>query len=1082
MSVFSKEDKERSRRANGLPDPPTWKNPPTPIQPPSNTRNGVRDSERQVKNLCAAFRASRITVSISLIQNPSRAARSSNPYDKNRLKNNIDVHPGKATPGNPNRRATVFASSSHKRPKTQSTSHQRKPIDLTTDDAEPLLRSATAADDSDDSLNLGRRRIADDGHATLRLRAGRKDTESLKLTHSDTEPDPIEDFPDIKANDKPGKVSKMIRRYEGRTSGGHPKLELKPGNPLLPLAQKPKNGAIPSGLIETTKFMHGNRGKGKDLPLLSLADWIRGTSRLEKPQEHFLSWGVEQSNPFLKVSSASGHSGFKLNMKSGIEKLEASSLEVSPLIVKFSVRSARQDFVSASNELHETVAFRINTEDRSSVRGGLSRSLFLERACLIAHIYATVLARFVSAAKAAWESAVRKFDTLTSESEEQESPLQKTPTTDHRNERHSSPSSHSDLPSVIKLSPPPVDEISLPKKTLQKVERMNRKPITREQRELREIVKEEPIPGPSRQPLRRSSRQLTLHSNLSAVDPTRTSPLEDPDELLLVYRPSGTGAVNITRGDLERLQPGKYLNDTLIEFGLKLWLSDLRDRDPELADQIHLFSSFFYKKLAIKDKRAGYESVRKWTSKVDLFSKKYLLVPINEHLHWYLAIIYQPEYTLRPAPPPISPATRKRKRDEELSIEASESRDTPTTTSKPTSKAATEVPDGGEVEIIPDSEPSSPKMELEEQTQTDETTKPEEQEVEIQLCAEVSSVSLDEHEGSHIRKLEQGDSAHTSCVDEEDMEVDNSAPASPMPLDREVQIEDLTTNLTPLGSTEPSVACDDDNNSTVEMEDLFNPGAVPPENFYGSSTIPPRTYGKKPRVSAPGKLEGGSHGDLGGGDVGIIPLETDRTYIFVFDSLNGKHPGAMKNLAQYLRFEATDKKGVENPSSPETMIAHVPTQDNYCDCGLYLLHFAKTFMEDPDKSFHTILTKRRSPRADRDVDWKKAQVGTSREDLTKKILELGEGWIKERAKEAEEKAKAKEREGTSKPESIAIDSPEDSDDDVILEEVVAPKQASSKKPAAKEPTKKGLPGQGRWRLKMETGPVEPKQGAAERLR
>ena len=38
---------------------------------------------------------------------------------------------------------------------------------------------------------------------------------------------------------------------------------------------------------------------------------------------------------------------------------------------------------------------------------------------------------------------------------------------------------------------------------------------------------------------------------------------------LLVYRPLGTGAVNITRGDLERLQPGKYLNDTLIEFGLK---------------------------------------------------------------------------------------------------------------------------------------------------------------------------------------------------------------------------------------------------------------------------------------------------------------------------------------------------------------------------------------------------------------------------------------------------------------------------------------------------------------------------------
>lgn len=29
-------------------------------------------------------------------------------------------------------------------------------------------------------------------------------------------------------------------------------------------------------------------------------------------------------------------------------------------------------------------------------------------------------------------------------------------------------------------------------------------------------------------------------------------------------------------------------------------------------------------------KQAGYESVRKWTSRVDIFSKKYLVVPINE--------------------------------------------------------------------------------------------------------------------------------------------------------------------------------------------------------------------------------------------------------------------------------------------------------------------------------------------------------------------------------------------------------------------------------------------------------------------
>jgi Ulp1 family protease len=58
------------------------------------------------------------------------------------------------------------------------------------------------------------------------------------------------------------------------------------------------------------------------------------------------------------------------------------------------------------------------------------------------------------------------------------------------------------------------------------------------------------------------------------------------------------------------------LNDTLIEFGLKyvnlydkvfddidfcrLWLADLQETNPELASQVHVFNSFFYKKLSTK--------------------------------------------------------------------------------------------------------------------------------------------------------------------------------------------------------------------------------------------------------------------------------------------------------------------------------------------------------------------------------------------------------------------------------------------------------------------------------------------------
>lgn len=31
-------------------------------------------------------------------------------------------------------------------------------------------------------------------------------------------------------------------------------------------------------------------------------------------------------------------------------------------------------------------------------------------------------------------------------------------------------------------------------------------------------------------------------------------------------------------------------------------------------------------------------------------------------------------------------------------------------------------------------------------------------------------------------------------------------------------------------------------------------------------------------------------------------------------------------------------------------IVQVPDQPNYCDCGIYLLHFARTFMKDPKLS------------------------------------------------------------------------------------------------------------------------------------
>jgi len=69
---------------------------------------------------------------------------------------------------------------------------------------------------------------------------------------------------------------------------------------------------------------NGQKGKWKDV-CLPLTDWVRGMERLEEPREHFLSWGLEQGKPILKVTSASEHHEFRINMNSEIHYLQVSS-------------------------------------------------------------------------------------------------------------------------------------------------------------------------------------------------------------------------------------------------------------------------------------------------------------------------------------------------------------------------------------------------------------------------------------------------------------------------------------------------------------------------------------------------------------------------------------------------------------------------------------------------------------------------------------------------------------------------------------------------------------------------------------
>ncbi|KAJ6665839.1 hypothetical protein lerEdw1_001311 [Lerista edwardsae] len=126
-----------------------------------------------------------------------------------------------------------------------------------------------------------------------------------------------------------------------------------------------------------------------------------------------------------------------------------------------------------------------------------------------------------------------------------------------------------------------------------------------------------------------------------------------PIEKLIVYPPPPSkGGISVTNEDLHCLNEGEFLNDVIIDFYLKyLVLEKLKKED---ADRIHVFSSFFYKRLNQRERRNLHETskltiqqkrhgrVKTWTRHVDIFEKDFIFVPLNEAAHWFLAIICFP--------------------------------------------------------------------------------------------------------------------------------------------------------------------------------------------------------------------------------------------------------------------------------------------------------------------------------------------------------------------------------------------------------------------------------------------------------
>ncbi|KAL3662033.1 hypothetical protein V7S43_012841 [Phytophthora oleae] len=124
------------------------------------------------------------------------------------------------------------------------------------------------------------------------------------------------------------------------------------------------------------------------------------------------------------------------------------------------------------------------------------------------------------------------------------------------------------------------------------------------------------------------------------------------NEVLLTYPYDGSdtsGRISVTLGDVDRLAPGEFLNDNIVDFFLRFYWRHLL---PWQQQQTYFFTSHFFTQLngtngahelanANPDER--FARVARWTQKeTNLFSKRFLFIPINDSFHWSVAVFCNP--------------------------------------------------------------------------------------------------------------------------------------------------------------------------------------------------------------------------------------------------------------------------------------------------------------------------------------------------------------------------------------------------------------------------------------------------------
>ncbi|NXI17788.1 SENP6 protease, partial [Irena cyanogastra] len=440
-----------------------------------------------------------------------------------------------------------------------------------------------------------------------------------------------------------------------------------------------------------------------------------------------------------------------------------------------------------------------------------------------------------------------------------------------------------------------------------------------------------------------------------------------PIEKLIVYPPSpAKGGISVTNEDLHCLNEGEFLNDVIIDFYLKyLVLEKLKKED---ADRIHVFSSFFYKRLNQRERRNIHETsnlsiqqkrhgrVKTWTRHVDIFEKDFIFVPLNEAAHWFLAVI-------------CFPGLEKPKY--EPNPHYHENAAMPMKSSSSDGESSTPSPLPNELDAQNSPSKSTAKKTFTKKYGTaliDPNTETEDSE---SSCCRRSPC----RGKNAFKKLNQIDS---------DVEEPNTVESACHKLDHRTLDENgiqgeftaASQSLDGLHKIRLNYSEDSADGSKLNEDELID-FSEDQDNQEDSSD------------------DGGLVDDNCNSEMGqwyLKPTICKQPCILLMDSLRGpSRSNVVKTLREYLEVEWEVRKGSKRSFSKDVMKGSnpkVPQQNNFSDCGVYILQYVESFFENPILSFELPMNL---------TDWfPRPRMKTKREEIRKIILTLQEQQNKDK--------------------------------------------------------------------------------------